>query len=169
MGFPDSTIGIVRARLEYHMPLMSPGDGAPNEEPHFLERPIRPTDPWRTISVFAADHTANEESVEILGQSAPPEPTIHRYQYRIQNLIRHTKEDVGKRLSSIDGKVVWTVLYRDPELRLALAAVVDTDVFSVTERFKRLGVRQQRYLNNEVRGEWLWVTQTEFWIETATT
>ena len=63
-------------------------------------------------------------------------------------------------------KLVRTTLYRDESLRVGLASLVTTT--SGTERLKRWGVNTQRLIANELSGQWLYLSTTEFWLETET-
>lgn len=129
-----------------------------------LSRQLRPTDPARSISFYPVDVVPDLESMEIDG-AGPPEPTIQRYSYRAQVLIKHSNEVEGRALYSQDAKFLLAILYRDTELRLRLAAIQESLLGSL-ERFKKLGVVRQRYLNNEFQGTFIYLSTTDLWVET---
>lgn len=129
-----------------------------------LARQLRPTDPPRSISFYPVDLAPDQESMEIDG-SGVPEPTLQKYNYRAQTLVKHANEMEGRALSSQDSKFLVAILYRDSELRLRLTAIVES-LLGSTERVKRHGVVRQRYLNNELQGNFIYLSTTDLWVET---
>lgn len=128
-------------------------------------RPLRPNDPNRSIGIFAVDWQPRQETMEMGGPGSPEEPLLQRYNIRVQNLVKHSNEAEGRAMFADDAKTIRAILYRDMDLRVRLLAIQETDLGSL-ERVKKYGVRQQRYLNNDVRGTMLYLTATELWFET---
>lgn len=126
-----------------------------------ISRPLRFADPARSIGVFVADWTPTQTSQQI-GQK---EPSLARYQYRVQNMVKTADEVTGKAWFSLDSKSVRAVLYRDPTLEIRLPALIE-EVLGTREIVKQWGVGRQRFLSNELRSQFLYLAQTDFWLET---
>lgn len=131
-----------------------------------VRRPIRPIDPSFTIGVMSQDWEPSGDP-EMKGRSNP-DPTLGRYIYTIQALVKHSDVDEGLRLHAYMAKKIRVMLYRDPELRVRLQSLAEDDL-GVHERTQRWGVRRQNYMSNEVDGTWLHLSTTEFFLETETT
>lgn len=126
-----------------------------------VDRPLKPTDPARTVGMFPTDWVPDLESIELSSR----EPTLGRYTYRIQTLVKHTSEEEGRALYAKDAKIIRAILYRDPQLVTRLTALQEVTLGAV-ERVKRWGVRNQKYLNNELQGQFIFLATTEMWLET---
>jgi hypothetical protein len=122
-------------------------------------RPLRPTDPDKSIGVMALDWRPTES---FIGQH---DPAISRYQFAIQVFLKHQDEEEGLQQHTLLSKNLRTMLYRGEALRLRLASLSETSLL-VTERVQRWGVRQQRFVSNEIQGRFLYLSTTEFWVET---
>jgi hypothetical protein len=70
-------------------------------------------------------------------------------------------------LFAVDAKVLRAILYRDNQLVVALSSLTD-EILGSRERYKRLGVRSQRFLTNELRGTMHYLSVTDLWVETET-
>lgn len=135
-------------------------------EPSFFTRPLRADDPNRSIGIYSFDWTPNQQTQE-MGWPGETGPTITRYGYRIQTLTRYAIEEEQRADASIDAKVIRAILARDPAIRVALTALSDVAV-GVREQLTRYGVSRQRFFNNELRGSFLGLCLTEFWVDTQT-
>lgn len=141
-----------------------------------LKRPLRPTDPDKSIGIYGTMWNPVESSYEMghfntLGTpvgAMPGEPTLSDYQIGIQTLVKHSDTEAALAISSVLNKRVRTVLYRNQPLRLALASLYVEDGTS-RESTKRWGVRSQRYMSNEIEGKFVFVSVLDFWIETEMT
>lgn len=149
--FPVNVIDEVKTSLTQYM----------GEDVAVIERPLRIADPYRAIGIFPTVSEPLQESAEIGGW----EPTLQRYNYRIQCLVRHQDEVLGRRLYAVDTKIIKTILYRDNDLKTRLAALSDESV-GFRETFKRFVVGSQRFLNNELNGQFTYLSVTEFFVET---
>lgn len=130
-----------------------------------LTRPLRPTDPNMSLSVYASVWLPDDSSFEI-GKMAP-EPTLGNYGVQIQTLTKHGDSPTALAVSSIFTKRVRNVLYRNEPLHVILGSLsVDED--DRKESMRRWGVRSQRYLSNEVQGTYLFVSVLDIFIETET-
>jgi hypothetical protein len=154
--FPDNVIA-----------LMNPAFDTLDPDIDVYNRPLRPSDPDHTIGIFPALWTPDDESYEI-GHSAPHEPTLQRYQIGVQGLVKNGDEPTGLKIHSILATRIRRVLYKNASLRNAIASLVVTDSGS-TERIRRWTVRLQRYMNNEVKGTFIFVSTCEVILETEIT
>lgn len=141
----------------------------PDRKDMIVARQLRPNDADLAIGVFPVDWLPVEDSYEMAGRltGAPWEPTLSRYTFRLQVMVKDTDDEQGRRRYGIEAKNLRSILYRDQELPVRLRALKETDLESV-EQVKRYGIRNQRYLNNEMQGIWLYLAVTDLWIETET-
>ena len=138
-------------------------DAMKGYEETIVGRPLRPADANQSIGIFPVDWMPREDSYEIGGYG----PTLASYTIRLQLLVKHTDEEEGRAQYAIDTKKLRAILYRDTSLRLRLSQLSEV-AFDSLERVKRTGVRNQRYLNNEIQGTFLFLATTELWTETET-
>lgn len=129
-----------------------------------LKRPLRPSDPNQSVGIFASRWEPEDDSMEI-GHIFPGEPTLQRYQIGVQALVKDGDEVRGLAIHSVLSMRIRSVLYRNADLRVGLQALYVTDGFS-TERARRWGVRNQRYMNNDIDGKFVYVSTLDFWLET---
>lgn len=133
-------------------------------------RPLRESDPNTAAGVFAATWEPNEDSLEIRGMGqnpGPSEPTISTYIMGVQAFVKDFDEERGLARHSVLSKMIRSMLYRDAPLRVGLSTLSVTMNDSV-ERAQRWGVRAQRYLSNEIDGNFLYLSTLEFWLDTET-
>lgn len=156
--FPNNVVVLVHTRLQML-----------DTDLFIADRPLRPSDPNQCVGVYPQAWVPIEDSYELLGGVSPSssEATLSRYQVGIQAFIKDMDQERGVRVHSYLSTLVRATLYRDAGLRVGLAALSST-VNGVTERAKRWGVTQQRFLQNEIQGEWLYLSSCDFWLETET-
>jgi len=114
--------------------------------------------------LHVVDWTPDPNSAQ-MGQM---ENVLNTYLIRIQNLVKHTDEEEGRNLYVLDAKMVRVILYRDSALRVRLGSLDET-IMGTQERFKRMGIRNQRFLNNELSGQFVFLATTDLWVETEVT
>jgi hypothetical protein len=163
--FPNNVADLIATRL-FVQGVIDP-EADPNLRVALYKRPLRPTDAYQAVGVFPTLWLPNDDSYEILGgpMPGPSEPSLQRYWISVQCFVRDTDETSGLAVHSVLSARVRTVLYRDVPLRVGLGALV-VSLNGVVERYKRHGVRQQRYLASEVQGSFLYLSTVEYWIET---
>lgn len=127
-----------------------------------VARPLRTTDPAVTLGVFAVDWMPDERSAEIGKRHGP---TLTSYVFAIQGLIKHGDEQAGIRMHSILAKNIRSMLDRDQGLHVRLGQLSEASL-GVAERAQRWGVRGQRFANNEVGGGFIYLSTTEFYLQT---
>jgi hypothetical protein len=156
--FPNNAVLLVQERLDSLDPDIV-----------VLRRPLLPTDPVQAISVYSTLWTPNEDSYEILGSSVPRahEPTLQNYNIAIQGLVKDMDQERGLAVHSVMAKMIRGMLYHDAPLRIGFG-LLSAQAYGVTEKFKRWGIRSQRYHANEVEGDWLFLSVLDLWIETET-
>lgn len=135
-----------------------------DDEVEVIKRPLRSIDPNRCVGIFPVDQQPVEGS-EMIGQR---EPTLNRYAGRIQLLVKHAKEEEGRRLYAVDSTAIKTILYRDVGLYARLGAL-QTEIMGTVERFKQFKVRSTRFLNNELGSQFVYLAVTDVVLETEVT
>lgn len=159
MTFPNSITSTLMNNLARIENLTMLDNGTPTGVPAIFARPLRHTDPYVCIGVVATEWVPDE--LEIGGT----EPTLSTYTIHIQAFAKHTDEQVGSLTHSLLTKSVRAMLYRDPALRVALGSLNESSL-GITERAQRWGVRQQRYASNEIDGQFVFLSTTDFWLQT---
>lgn len=140
-------------------------------ETEVFRRALRPSDPRQCIGIFASQWIPNEDSFEMGGGTLGgyrQETTLQQYLISIQAMVLDMDEVRGLTKHSILAKMTRDMLLRDPSVGVALAALSVTDAYGLIERTKRRWVRTQRYVSNEISGEWVYLATIEFLIETET-
>lgn len=130
-----------------------------------LKRPLRNTDPNQSIGVYAGYWTPNDDTREMLGASFAVQPTLSRYVVTLQAFIKDMDEERGLATHATLSRLIRSMLYTDNPLRVALSQLSST-LNGMTETSKLWGVSQQRFHQNELGGEWLYLSNLEFWLET---
>lgn len=128
-----------------------------------LRRPLRTIDPSQSLSVVPVGWEPIEPESRELGKQ---EPTIQRYTIAVQAMIRDMDEIAGIARHSVLSSRVRHMLYRDPDLQLALPTVRVT-IGATTETLKRHGLEGQQFMNNSSpQGGFVYLSTCEFWFET---
>lgn len=125
-------------------------------------RALRPTDPSRTLGIVA--NTWSQVQPPLIGQY---DPSITAYDYELQLLVKHAKEDEGRRVAAQLSKTLRVMLYRDPDLRVGLASLSESSM-QMTERVTKWSVRRQSFLANEINGQFIFLTTSEIVVEVDT-
>lgn len=128
-----------------------------------IQRPVRFMDPARTFSIFPLERSEPPNS-KIIGQL---EPLVKRYQYRAQSFMKHAVEAEGRALNALDAKMLEVVLYRDTTLAANLPTLSE-ELLGSRERFSRFGLGTSKYLNNEINGAYVFISQVDLWVESQT-
>ena len=155
IGFPNNVVDVLASKflsiegLEY-----------------VLKRPLRPIDPDMCLGVFALDWTPGEfEMGGSVNMDIPPDPVTSTYVYAIQCLVKQSDEEEGILKHTVLSKIVRAMLYRDTALRVALSTLNETSL-GMKERTQRWGVRTQRFIQNEIQGQFVFLSILEFFVET---
>ncbi len=151
--FPSNAIGIIKTRMQ-----------AIDSDLKVVGRPLRQTDPTQTIGVFGSLWLPNQESYELLGKGYHS-PTLDSYLITVQAFVLHNDDETGLIQHNYLAETIRAILDRDDPLRVALAALT-TSIGGVAKHTSRFGVRQQRYIVNELNSQFLFLSSTEFWLET---
>lgn len=154
--FPNNVVDLVRKRL-----------GLVDEDLAVFRRPLRDTDPVQSIGIFGMQWVPVEESYELLGAPQATQPTLQTYMLMIQAYVKDTDEERGLATHSVLTKTIRSILYGDEPLQVGLGSLV-ISMNNSLERSKRWGIRQSRYFSNELDGDWIYLSTTEFWLETET-
>lgn len=151
MGIIDETIAAVKASY-------SQIEGVEA----VLGRPLKAVDPKISMSIYSVDWIP---AGAMIGQSDPATAT---YTFRSQTMVKHSNEEEGRALHTQLSKIARIMLYRDPSLVATLRGLSESSMGSI-ERFQKYGVRTQRFLNNELQGNFVFLATIEWWLETEIT
>ena len=128
-----------------------------------LRRPLRPTDPNYSVGIFGTDWQPVEHEI-----GGPPDPSLSRYEVSIQSLVKHAVEEEGQALHTNIAHRLRTMLYRNNDLRVRLGQMRIEFAGGVSEGVTRTGISNQRFRSNEIQGQFVYVSLTNFWFETHT-
>lgn len=157
--FPNNIIEIVKTRTQFL-----------DSDLVILKRPVRASDPTQTVGLTAASWLPDLSSFELVqlgGNVQSGEPTLQTYTINVTSFVKDMDEENGQAVHSVLAAMLRSMLYRDSTLRVGLSALAVT-MNGHTERAKRWGVRTQRFLNNQVDTEFMYLSTLEFWLETET-
>jgi len=140
--------------------------------PVFL-RHLRTTDGTQVVGVLCDNLDPQESTKEIghgpfLGAPAFSAPTMRTYNFQIEALVTDTDNTRGISTHHAMAAWIYRVLAYSEPLRVALA-VLSISSSGFNEKVTRWDVRKQHYRDNTVKGRWLAMSVTEFWVETVST
>lgn len=158
--FPNNVIALIRTRL---LQTVDPEETDPTKKIPVYLRPLRSSDSVQCIGIFPTWWLPDEDSFEI-GKSGP---TVQRYPFVIQTLVKDAEEERATAAHGIMSKLVRSTLYNDSPLHVGLAALY-VDMFGTREKFQKLNIQNQRYLNNEVSGSFIYMSTLNVYVETET-
>src|SRR4051812_27695989 len=155
--FPNNVVQLIDLRIK-----------AKWDNVNSVKRPLRPTDKNFTIATFGSLWVPDGQSYE-MGRNVAPVgvPTLDRYTCISQTLVKSMDETAGLAQSSVLSEELRAMLYADPSLRVGLAALT-TSVGGQTKLLKKFYVGTQRYMSNEINGEFVYMSTLEFTFETET-
>jgi hypothetical protein len=154
--FPNNIVALLKLRSQLIDPDLA-----------VFGRPLRNTDPNQSIGITAAHWVPNEESQQMLGAPFSVQPPLSRYTVSIQAFVKDADEERGLNTHASLSNLVRSMLYADNPLRVALSSLSST-INGATEASQRWGVSTQRFFQNELGGEWLYLSILDFWLETET-
>jgi hypothetical protein len=157
--FPENVIKCLKIVL----PGIDP-EPDPTKKIQILSRPLRPTDPQQCIGLYGTLWAPEEDSYE-MGHVSPHEATLNTYQVGIQTLVKDSDTERGLATSSILTRRVRSVIYRNEPLRLALGQLYVADDVS-RESMRRWGIRNQRFMSNDIEGTFVTISVLDLWLET---
>lgn len=152
-AFPGNVVSVIMPRMQ-----------AIDSDLYVVSRPLRPTDPIQSASILPVQWGPRIDSFE-MGRNFPGEPTLQRYDYVIQCLVKDSDQESGPAVISTLSTLVRRMLYRDTGLAVDLSSLTSS-ALGATERTQRWGVANQRFLSNEISGNWVFVSTLDFWVET---
>lgn len=95
------------------------------------------------------------------------EPTLATYTFMVQHLVKHTTQTLGEKAHREVARSLRLMLVRDQDTQVALRSLVDST--DRTERIQRWAVSGQRFGSNQIEGSFVYLSQTEFVVQTETT
>lgn len=125
---------------------------------HVEKRELEPVHANGSVGIFAVNWVPLDWEIGAA-------ETRGKYYVYLQTINKDAERDKGAAESSKLVKSLRVMMYRDTTLRLALGGLSET-ILGATERALRWGVQEQRYQSNVIRGEFIFVSATQFWLET---
>lgn len=126
-----------------------------------VKRPVHEEDPSKTVGIFAQDWTPTDDEIGGMG------PTISRYLYRLQVMIKAGNEEEGQRDHAILSKSLRSMLYLDSDLEVAYASLTET-MDGLRESFSNRGVLTQRFFSSEMGRTFVYLSTIDLWVDTVT-
>lgn len=127
-----------------------------------VTRPLTPDDPNGSVGISALDWFPVDNEI------GADEPTICRYMYRIETLVKIAGDrEEGQVSSSLLARSIRSMLYRNTDVRIRLGQLREVTDGRI-ERVQKWGIQQQRYASNHLSGTFLFVSTTDWWVETET-
>lgn len=141
-----------------------------NESIKIFKRPLKNSDPAKSIGVYAQQWTPDEDTYEIMGIERPggQMPTLQHYMVGVQGFVKDTTEERGLATHANMSQRIRSVLYTDPDLQVMLRGLKANLGPGWTESMRRWGVRGARYFSGEIDANMLYLSTMEFWVETET-
>lgn len=136
-----------------------------DSEVQCFKRRLYNTDPVQAFGVSPANWLGEEESLEMRGGMLGHEPTIQKYGLVVQCLVKDTKEERGIAVHSKMSKIARSIMLGDKPLGDSLHALY-ADLYGVRERTLRWSIRSQRYLSEELKGQFTYLSTIEVQLET---
>lgn len=122
------------------------------------KKPLEPIFENGSLGIFATNWSPDSREIG----AADTMGTYHVY---IQTLFKYSDREEGAAISSKCVKSLRVMVYRDSALRVALGGLSET-ILSVTERTVNWGIQEQRYQDNNLRGQFLFASSSHFWLAT---
>lgn len=170
--FPMNAIEVIVARMQ-DLWVSSPADGNPDVV--ILKRRLQPQDPTQSIGVFPMTWTPDPTSFEfgrgkLLGgypNNLSNEPTIQVHAIGVHAFVQDTDEQRGIATHAAMAKAIRSMLYNDGPLAIGLDELSST-TGTVTEKIQRRYVDRTRYIDNLISGKYVYLSTTQYNIETET-
>lgn len=125
---------------------------------HIEKRELEPGHANGSVGIFAVNWVPLDWEIGAA-------ETRGKYYVYFQTINKDIERDKGAAESSKLVKSLRLMVYRSKPLQVALAGLSET-ILGATERALRWGVQEQRYQSNVIRGEFIFVSATQFWLET---
>lgn len=131
-------------------------------------RPLLATDGIQAIGCYETEAVPNIESLEMRGYvMGAQQPVLTTYDFNVMSMVVHSDQMIGIAQHSTLAKRVRSTVANNPDLDVALKALASTE-FGRVERAQRWGFRRQSFQTGDLNGMFLFVSVSEFWLETET-
>lgn len=122
-------------------------------------RELRPTDPNGSVGIFAVDWMPQQYEIG-MGRG----PTLVTYHYGVELLVKHSDAEEGHQVHSELSSRIRRLLSTSDEVADALGGINIASGF--TERVLRWNVTRQAYASSEINREMLFLSGTNFDVDT---
>lgn len=151
-SFPDNVIELLALRLQ-----------ALQCVDRTVIRSLNPMDAHQTAGIEAMEWAA----VEYEMMDGMPEPSICEYTLAIQHVVLHAEQEAGQKLHRDAAKSIRLMLYRDQGFVVPLRQIKEVAEGRV-ERILKWKVNRQAFASNEISGNFVSMSATEFSFQTET-
>lgn len=130
-----------------------------------FRRPLRKGDPVQAIGVSAGMWVPDEDSFEMAGQMSHAGATINNYVIAVQTFVQHMDEQMGLALSATLAGAVRNKIMLSAGGGGPLAGLSSSE-FGYMETVRRARIQTQRFISNEIQGQFLYLANLELRVET---
>lgn len=128
-------------------------------------RRLRPDDQTQTIGIHPTLWRPDENTIEMGRGFIGRESTISRYPISITTIVKDMDWERGAAVASTLSTLVRQTLSRSEVLKLHLPQLAPV-VGGVRESFYKCGVSSQEYMDDMDGNTYVFLSATEFWVET---
>ena len=133
-----------------------------------VRRPLKPDDSTQSVGVFGTQWNPDHDSYEMRGlPQGRHDPSLSSYLITVQGFVKDMDEERGLAVHGVLAKVIRSMLVRNASLHVGLRSLTVV-MDGSTEKAQRWGVNRQNFVSNELSGTWLYLSTSEFWLETET-
>lgn len=137
----------------------------PKDRLNILKRPLRPEDKTQSIGITPLDWSP-ELGTRQMGHGRA-EPMLQQYRILVQGMVKSGSEEEAIHKHSVLSYLIRQMLYRDKALEVGLSEL-SVSLGGSVEKFARKDVLTQDYGNNDVDKKFVYLSATEFLVETTT-
>jgi hypothetical protein len=131
-----------------------------------VERMLVRNDPSQSVGIYPVTRGEDQNSYELKGNVlGGNKASLSRYKLGIQAFIRADTPEGGSQQHAVLAKAIENVLYNDAPLNVGLESLAVTENNKV-ERILRHGVGATRYLSGELQAKLVYLSNTEYWLDT---
>lgn len=131
-------------------------------------RPLRPSDPNLSISVYASTWMPTPNSYEMKGVDFSREASLQQYVILNQVMVKDANEERGIQSHSVLAELVRSILVSDAPLRTQLGGLQAT-LGGSTKTLQRWWVRSAKYINGQMDRHNMYLSTNELVLEVEKT
>lgn len=131
-------------------------------------RPLIETDGTQAVGVYPVDYRPDQDTHEMKAYIGGAQvPVLQDYLINIMTMVMDSEQERGIATSSTLSDKICSVVAYDTVLDVALKNLVITESGRIKSA-RRWGIRRTIYQSGDLRGFFLYVSVSEFWLQTET-